>query len=177
MVESTAYGTAEAAAPVYRFVWVEDGEPAAGGQWLALPPHGLPDPVSLNDVVLAWRSGRADADPLPVHVEAVFHVLEAAGDLEDRLFPDVARRVERALRRAGAGEPELEVDTAEGEQVRQAAEALEKLGADLAELVEEQLDGGSLTALPPDSTRALCEAIQAAWRLRRLIDPPGPLYL
>lgn len=167
-----------ATGPVHRFVWVEDGAPAAGGQWLAFPPDGLPDPVSLNDVVLAWRAGGGDEDPLQVHVDAVAEVLAAAGDLEDRLFPDVTRRVERALRRAGAGVPEIEATTPEGEGVRQTAEALEKLAADLAELVEEQLgEGGSLATLPPDTTKALCHAVQAAWRLRRLIDPPGPLYL
>jgi hypothetical protein len=164
--------------PVYRFVRVEESEPASGGQWLAFPPDGLPDPVSLNDVVLAWRSGAADEDPLPMHVEAVSGVVVAAGELEDRLFPDVTRRVERALTRAGAGVAEIEATSPQGEQVRQAAEALEKLAADLAELVEEQLGvGGSLATLPPDTTKALCQAVQTAWRLRRLIDPPGPLYL
>lgn len=177
MEENTTSTKQGPAGPVYRFVWVEEHEPAAGGQWLAYSPTGLPDPVSLNDVVLAWRGGLADENPLPVHVEAVFTVVNAAGALEDELFPDVTRRVERALTRAGAGVAEIEAGTPEGERVRQAAEALEKLAADLAELVEEQLDGGSLATLPPDSTTALCQSIQAAWRLRRLIDPPGPLYL
>lgn len=163
---------------VHRFVWVEVDDPVAGGQWLAFETDGTPRPVALNDVVLAWRDGRGEEDPLPVHVHAMFTVIDAAGDLEDRLFPDVARRVERALVRAGAGAAEVDADSSEGEQVRRAAEALEKLAADLAELVEEQLDeGGSLATLPPDSTRALCQAMQAGWRLRRLIDPPGPLYL
>lgn len=171
-------GAAVTSEPVYRFVWVEDDEPAAGGQWLAFQVDGLPHPVSLNDVVMAWRDGKTDHDPLPLHVAAVFTVIEAVGDLEDRLFPDVARRVERALVRAGADAAEVDSDTPEGEVVRRAAEALEKLAADLAELVEEQLyEGGSLATLPPDSTRALCQSTQAAWRLRRLIDPPGPLYL
>lgn len=178
MVEHRLGGRAGAVRPAYRFVWVEDGEPAAGGQWFAFSADGLPDPVSLNDVVAAWREGTADQDPLPVHVAAVFSVVEAVGDLEDRLFPDVARRVEQALVHAGTGAAEIDGDSPEGELVRRAAEALEKLAADLAELVEEQLDeGGSLATLPPDSTRALCQSTQAAWRLRRLIDPPGPLYL
>lgn len=177
MVEHSAHH-ADADGIVHRFVWVEVDDPAAGGQWLAFERDGTPHPVALNDVVLAWRDGRGEEDPLPVHVSAMLTVIDAAGDLEDHLFPDVARRVERALVRAGAGAAEVDADSAEGEEVRRAAEALEKLAADLAELVEEQLDeGGSLSTLPPDSTRALCQAMQAGWRLRRLIDPPGPLYL
>lgn len=166
---------------VYRFVWVEEGQPALGGQWLAFPADGQPYPVALADVVAAHREGAAGDDPGPspleAHVEASQRIAEAVGDLEDRLFPDASRRLEVALVAADAGVPQVDPDTPEGEAVRRAAEALEKVAADCAELVDEQLDGGSLALLPEDFTAALCRAVQAAWRLRRLVDPPGPLYL
>ena len=72
---------------------------------------------------------------------------------------------------------EVDRDSPEGERLRRVAEALHKLASDLSELVEEQLHSGSLANLPPRSTLALCQAIQAAWRLRHHVDPPGPLYL
>lgn len=164
---------------VYRFVWVEDDEPALGGQWLAFPAHGQPYPVALADVVAAHRDGADEdgPDPLETHVAATQRIGDAVGDLEDRLFPDATRRLEVALVAADADVPQVDPDTPEGESVRRAAEALEKVAADCAELVDEQLDGGSLALLPQDFTTALCRAVQAAWRLRRLVDPPGPLYL
>ncbi len=164
---------------VYRFVWVEDSEPALGGQWLAFPADGQPYPVALADVVAAHRDGEEEdgSDPLITHVEATRRIGEAVGDLEDQLFPDATRRLEVALVAADTDVPQVDPDTPEGEAVRRAAEALEKVAADCAELVDEQLGGGSLALLPKDFTAALCQAVQAAWRLRRLVDPPGPLYL
>lgn len=164
---------------VYRFVWVEEDEPALGGQWLAFPEDGRPYPVALADAVAAHRGGRAreGPDPLEVHAEATLRIGEAVGDLEDRLFPDPSRRLAVALVAADADIPQVDPTTAEGEAVRGAAEALEKVAADCAELVEEQLGGGSLATLPQNFTAAMCTAVQAGWRLRRLVDPPGPLYL
>lgn len=164
---------------VYRFVWVEEGQPALGGQWLAFPEDGQSYPVALADVVAAHRDDDADEGPGPleVHVDAAMRIAEAVGELEDRLFPDASRRLEVALVAADADVPQVDPDSTEGESVRRAAEALEKVAADSAELVDEQLDGGSLALLPEDFTAALCRAVQAAWRLRRLVDPPGPLYL
>lgn len=163
---------------VYRFVWVEDDEPALGGQWLAFPPDGQPYPVALADVVAAHRAvASSDPQPLETHVAAAKHIVEAAGDLEDELFPDSRTRLVSVLVAADTDVAEVDPASPEGEAVRRAAEALEKTAADCAELVEEQLRDGSLAILPPDFTAALCQAVQAAWRLRRLVDPPGPLYL
>ena len=171
--------TVDTAGLVYRFVWVEETEPAMGGQWLAFPEDGRPYPVALADVVAAYREGSAEEGlhPLQVHVEATQRIAEAVGDLEDRLFPDASSRLEVALVSADSDVPQVDPETPEGEAVRRAAEALEKVAADCAELVDEQLDGGSLSLLPKDFTAALCRAVQASWRLRRLVDPPGPLYL
>jgi hypothetical protein len=160
---------------VYRFVWIEPDEPLLGGQWMGYPPAGLPWPVALADVVAAGPSD--EGDPLAVHVSGTQTVLEAAAELEDRLFPDPASRLQAALVAAEEEEPPLEPTSPEGELVRRAAESLEKLAADLAELVQEQLDGGSLATLPPNSTAALCQAVQAGRRLRRFVEPPIPLYL
>lgn len=165
---------------VYRFVWVEEDEPALGGQWLAFPEDGRPYPVALADAVTAYRkNGQAEdgPDPLEVHAEAVRRIGAAVGDLEDRLFPDPSSRLAVALVAADTDAPQVDPRTPEGEAVRGAAEALEKVAADCAELIQEQLDGGSLAALPQDFTAAMCQAVQASWRLRRLVDPPGPLYL
>lgn len=164
---------------VYRFVWIEDDVPELGGQWLAFPPDGHPYPVALADAVAAHRERASvnGGDPLEVHVAAARGIVEAAGDLEDRLFPDATRRLEVALVAADADVPQVDPSTPEGEAVRRTAEALEKVAADCAELVEEQLAGGSLALLPEDFTAAMCQAVQAGWRLRRLVDPPGPLYL
>ncbi|QBI20946.1 hypothetical protein ER308_16105 [Egibacter rhizosphaerae] len=162
---------------VRRFVWVEEAEPEFGGQWLAFPPDGTPEPLVLADVVAAYRAGAEPEDPLPIHVQATEQVVRAAGELEDELFPDATTRLEVTLASAEQNVSPLDPWSAAGERVRRTAEALEKLAADLAELVEEQLDGGSLARLPQGSTRALAQSTQAAWRLRRLIDPPSPLYL
>lgn len=163
---------------MHQFVWVDEDHPVLGGQWMAVRDEETnAAPVVLADVVAAYRAGDHDADPLPVHVRATLDVVRAAGRLEDDLFPDAAARLQSTLLSSETGTPEVDPDTPDGERVRQGAEALQKLSADLAELVEEQLDGGSLAHLPPDSTRALCQATQAAWRMRRLVDPPGPLYL
>ena len=163
---------------VHRFLWVDERQPVLGGQWMRVDGDDAAHPVVLAEVVAAHREGSADEDPLPVHVEATLQVVRAAGDLEDELFPDAATRLQSALLSADTDTAEVDPGTVEGERVRRGAEALEKLAADLAELVEEQLvDGGSLAQLPPDSTRALCQATQTAWRLRRLVDPPSPLYL
>jgi hypothetical protein len=162
---------------VYRFVWVEDEQPSLGGQWMAYPPSGQPHPVSLFDAVSAHRAEPSDTSPLDVHVGAARQILDAAGHLEDHLFPEPATRLHAALVAADADEPQVDPTSPEGEQIRRTAEALEKVAADLAELVEEQLHGGSLSTLPGDCTRAMCQSIQAGWRLRRLVDPPSPLYL
>lgn len=163
---------------VYRFVWVEEDDPAQGGQWLAFPPDGRPYPVALADAVAAYRDdGQQGPDPLQEHVEAAHRIVEAVGQLEDRLFPDARARLEVALGAADADASQIDPAAPEGEAVRRAAEALEKAAADCAELVEEQLRAGSLAMLPQDFTAALCQAVQAGWRLRRLVDPPGPLYL
>jgi hypothetical protein len=161
----------------FTFVWVDETEPALGGQWMA-NGDGQSVPVVLADVVSAFRNGELDADPLTVHVRATIEVVEAAGALEDEVLPVSVGRLDQSLAASDTGEPEIEPGSDDGERIRHAAEALEKLAADLAELVDEQLDeGGSLATLPPDSTRALCLAIQTAWRLRSRIAPPGPLYL
>lgn len=163
---------------VYRFVWVEEGDPALGGQWLAFPPDGRPYPVALADAVAAYRDdGQEGPGPLQEHVEAAHRIVEAAGELEDRLFPDARVRLALAIGAVDADAPQVDPAAPEGEAVRRAAEALEKAAADSAELVEEQLRAGSLASLPVDFTAALCQAVQAGWRLRRLVDPPGPLYL
>lgn len=164
---------------VYRFVWVEEAEPALGGQWLAFPEDGRPRPVALADAVADYRGGADNGgpDPLEVHAAAAHRIGEAVGDLEDRLFPDPSSRLEVALVAADAGVPQVDPASPEGEAVRAAAEALEKVAADCAELIQEQLDGGSLANLPKDFTAAMCQSVQASWRLRRLVDPPGPLYL
>jgi hypothetical protein len=162
---------------VYRFVWIEPDEPLLGGQWMGYPPTGLPWPVALADVVAAATTSEHDDDPLIVHVERTKTLLEASANLEDRLFPDAPSRLAAALAAAEQDEPPLDPLSVDGELVRRAAESLEKMAADLAELVQEQLDGGSLATLPPNSTIALCQAVQAGRRLRRLIEPPSPLYL
>lgn len=168
----------DAERPVHRFVWVDEEATVLGGQWMAMGEDASdPQPVVLADAVAAHRAGEEGGDPLPIHVQATLDVVRAAGQLEDDLFPDAVARLQSTLLSAETGSPEIDPDTPEGERVRRGAEALQKLSADLAELVGEQLDGGSLAHLPPDSTRALCEATQAAWRMRRLVDPPGPLYL
>lgn len=161
----------------YRFAWVDDDITVLGGQWMALASDGTSEPQALADVVDAYRSGATEVDPLPIHVDATLKVIGAAGDLEDTLFPEPADRLATTLASVDEFAPPVDPSTPEGERVRRGAHALEKLAADLAELVEEQLQGGSLANLPPDSTRALCQAIQAAWRLRLLVDPPSPLYL
>jgi hypothetical protein len=161
----------------HRFVWVADGEPARGGQWCTVV-DGQPSPVALADAVAAHAGSREDPDhPLRVHVEAAKEVIDAAGDLEDRVFPEPSTRLQAALASVDAGEPPLDPESPDGVEVRLAAEALEKLAADLAELVQEQLEGGSLATLPPETTTALCQTVQAGWRLRRLVDPPSPLAL
>jgi hypothetical protein len=161
----------------HRFVWLDEDAPARGGQWMTLDEQGADQPQVLSDVCAAHRAGELRADPLPVHVQATLTVVEAAGDLEDEGFPDAGDRLRATLDADRYHEATIDPSTPAGDRLRQAAEALEKLAADLAELVEEQLDGGSLGNLPPDSTRALCQATQAAWRLRRYVDPPGGLFL
>lgn len=168
---------ADAEGTAHRFLWIDEDLPILGGQWMAIGVDGLPQPEALADVVSAFRSGTCPEDPLPVHVDATLRVITAAGALEDGLFPEPADRLRTTLTAVQEDAPEVDPSSLEGAHVRRGAEALEKLAADLAELVEEQLDGGSLANLPPDSTRALCQATQTAWRLRRLVDPPSPLYL
>jgi hypothetical protein len=161
---------------VHRFVWVEEAQPVLGGQWMAFAESGLPVPVALADAVAA-HEGDEDPHPLDVHVAAAQRVIEAAGNLEDELFPDPSTRLHAALASASADEPQVDPSSPEGIEVRQAAEACEKLAADLAELVEETLSTGSLATLPVDTTAALCQTVQAGWRLRRLVDPPSVLAL
>jgi hypothetical protein len=162
---------------VHRFIWVVDGEPVRGGQWMAFPEEGPPVPVALADALAAWAGGPAETHPMRVHVSAAQQVVEAAGELEDRLFPDPSTRLHAALASVTADEPQVDPESPDGMEVRLAAEALEKLAADLAELVEETLSDGSLADLPEATTVALCQTIQAGWRLRRLVDPPSPLAL
>jgi hypothetical protein len=161
----------------HRFVWVVDGEPVRGGQWMAFPEEGLPVPVALADALADWEDDGSGSDPMRVHVGAAQQVVEAAGELEDRLFPDPSTRLHAALASASDDAPQVDPEAPDGIEVRLAAEALEKLAADLAELVEETLREGSLADLPESTTLALCQTIQAGWRLRRLVDPPGPLAL
>lgn len=161
----------------HRFVWVVDGEPARGGQWMAFPEEGPPVPVALADALADWQGGPVAAHPLQVHVAAAWQVIDAAGELEDRLFPDPSLRLHAALFSVTAHEPQVDPESPDGMEVRMAADGLEKLAADLAELVEETLRSGSLADLPEATTVALCQTIQAGWRLRRLVDPPGPLAL
>lgn len=169
-------GTSGGKNVTYRFVWVDDDLVVLGGQWMTEAGDGTSAPAVLADVVAAYRAGETE-DPLPTHVQATLRLVQAAGEFEDTLFPDPTDRLRTALAAADQYTAQVDPSTPEGERVRRGAEALEKLAADLAELVEEQLDGGSLAKLPPDSTRALCQATQTAWRLRRLVDPPSPLYL
>jgi hypothetical protein len=161
----------------HRFVWVVDGEPVRGGQWMAFPEEGMPVPVALADALADWDGGPVTAEPLRVHVAAAQQVVEAAGELEDRLFPDPSTRLHAALASASQDAPQVDPESPDGMEVRLAAEALEKLAADLAELIEETLREGSLADLPESTTAALCQTIQAGWRLRRLVDPPSPLAL
>jgi hypothetical protein len=168
---------ANGATPRPRFEWVVDGEPVRGGQWCATGPDGRPVPVALADALAAWDGGPPEAHPLLVHVAAAQQVVEAAGELEDRLFPEPVTRLSSALASVDAGEPQVDPESPDGVEVRLAAEALEKLAADLAELVEDTLDGGSLSTLPDATTLALCQTVQTGWRLRRLVDPPSPLAL
>ena len=165
------------AAPRWHFAWIDVDDPLLGGQWMA--DDGVAsNPVVLADAVASFREGATGEDPIATHVDATLRVVEAAGALEDELLPTSVERLDRSLAAGDTGEPEIDPDSREGERVRRGADALEKLAADLAELVEEQLsDDGSLATLPPDSTLALCLAVQTAWRLRNRIEPPGPLYL
>jgi hypothetical protein len=159
----------------YRFVWVDDDLIVLGGQWMAPGEDGDLVPLALAEVVAAHRLARRGDDPLETHVRATLDLVRAVGEFEDSLFPEPTDRLKTTLSAVGRHAPEVDPSTPEGERLRRGAEALEKLAADLAELVEEQLDGGSLAKLPPNSTRALCQATQTAWRLRRLVDPPSPL--
>ena len=162
---------------IYRFAWVDPDLPMLGGQWLRAATDEGSQPAALADVVSAHREGRTTGDPLPEHVDAVLTIVGAAGDFEDAMFPEPADRLAATLASADTGTPEVDPSSPEGERVRRGAEALQKLAADLAELVEEQLHGGSLAHLPPDTTMALCQATQTAWRLRRIVDPPSALSL
>jgi hypothetical protein len=174
MADETA--TAGSRDATHEFMWVAEGEPVRGGQWCAFDGSD-PVPVALADVVAAHAPEGADPHPIEVHVRAAEEVVEAAGDLEDRLFPDPGERLYAALASVDAGEPQIDPESPDGVEVRLAAEALEKLAADLAELVEEELANGSLATLPPMTTRALCQTVQTGWRLRRLVDPPSVLAL
>ena len=162
---------------VHRFVWVDETDPVRGGQWMAFAPDGHPRPVALAEAVASSRLSEQGGEPLAIHVQAARRVIEAAGDLEDRLFPQPSERLHAALASLTADRPQIDPVTPEGVEVRMAAEALEKLAADMAELVEETLDSGSLSDLPEATTHALCQTIQAGWRLRRLVDPPSVLAL
>lgn len=168
---------ANGAEGTHQFVWIAEGEPVRGGQWCAHPVGGPPVPVALADVMAAHEPASGEPHPLTVHVSAAEEVVEAAGELEDRLFPEIEERLHAALASVDAGEPQVDPESPDGVEVRMAAEALEKLAADLAELVEVQLNGGSLSTLPPTTTRALCQTVQTGWRLRRLVDPPSELAL
>lgn len=159
--------------PVIRYAWVDPEDRALGGQWVRTS-EGTEVPVSLLDALAAHRDGERALDPVTEHVAAAWQVLDAVGVEEDRLLPDPATRVQRAL---ATDRALLDPSSPAGERVRRCAEALHKLAADLAEVVEERLDGGSLATLPPATTHALCQTTQAAWRLRSHVEPPGPLYL
>lgn len=165
----------DAPAPgVPRFVWVDPTDPALGGQWMVDRPSGEAEPVVLADAVAAHQRGESEHDPLDEHVAVTLAAVAAAGAVEDEVLPDPATRLARA---ADEHLAEVDRDSPEGERLRRVAEALHKLASDLSELVEAQLHDGSLANLPPRSTTALCQAVQAAWRLRHHVDPPGPLYL
>lgn len=159
---------------VPRFVWVDATDPALGGQWMVDRPSGKDEPLVLADAVAAYQSGELDHDPLEEHVAVTLAAVSAAGAVEDEVLPDPTTRLVRAADERVA---EVDRDSPEGERLRRVAEALHKLASDLAELVEDQLQGGSLANLPPRSTLALCQSTQTAWRLRHRVDPPGPLYL
>ncbi|PSO52345.1 MAG: hypothetical protein BRC31_05000 [Actinobacteria bacterium QS_5_72_10] len=172
---SAPAGEADVPAPgVPRFVWVDATDPALGGQWMVDRSSGRADPVVLADAVAAYKRGELSVDPLDEHVAVTLAAVSAAGAVEDEGLPDPTTRLVRA---ADEHVAEVDRDSPEGERLRRVAEALHKLASDLSELVEEQLHSGSLANLPPRSTLALCQAIQAAWRLRHHVDPPGPLYL
>lgn len=172
---ATTTGDATPPTPgVPRFVWVDVTDPALGGQWMVDRASGKAEPVVLADAVTAYQRGELSHDPLDEHVAVTLAAVSAAGAVEDEVLPDPATRLVRA---ADEHIAEVDRDSPEGERLRRVAEALHKLASDLSELVEEQLHGGSLANLPPRSTVALCQATQAAWRLRHHVDPPGPLYL
>ncbi len=160
-------------APDIRYVWVDPEDRALGGQWVR-SDGDTEVPISLLDALAAHRGDERALDPVTEHVAAAWQVLDAAGVEEDRLLPDPATRVQRALDTSRAL---IDAESPAGERVRRCAEALHKLAADLAEVVEEQLEGGSLATLPPATSHALCQTTQAAWRLRSHVEPPGPLYL
>lgn len=161
----------------YRFSWVDPDDPASGGQWAVVDDGGWMA-TSLGEAVIAHRHGELEVDPLEVHVEAMSTVLEAAGALEDEVLPVSVDRLDRTLAASDTGEPEVDPASPEGLRLARAADALEKLASDVAEMVEEQLDDdGSLAKLPPRTTHALCLAVQSAWRLRSRMAPPGPLVL
>lgn len=157
-----------------RFVWVDPTDPALGGQWMVDRPSGKVEPIVLADAVAAHVRGDVDHDPLDEHVAVTLAAVAAAGAVEDEVLPDPTTRLVRA---ADEHVAEVDRDSPEGERLRRVAEALHKLASDLSELVEDELHNGTLANLPPRSTLALCQATQAAWRLRHRVDPPGPLYL
>lgn len=160
--------------PRPRFVWVDEADAARGGQWMRELGDDRLEPIALADAVADRHGEPLHSGAVAEHVMALGRVVDAVGDLEDELLPASPDRLARA---AARDVPEVDPASPAGERLRRGAEALEKLASDLAEIVHETLHGGSLASLPPGATSALCQAMQAAWRVRQRIDPPGPLYL
>lgn len=170
----SAHGSGAPVPGIARFVWVDPTDPALGGQWMVDRPSGKAEPIVLADAVAAHARGELEHDPLDEHVAVTLAAVAAAGAVEDEVLPAPATRLARA---ADGLVAEVDRDSPAGERLRRVAEALHKLASDLSELVESELEGGTLANLPPRSTLALCQATQASWRLRHHVDPPGPLYL
>lgn len=153
-------------------MWTDPADPLRGGQWVRGGLGGERTTVSLADVVAA-DGGRLE-EHIGTHVGAVRRVLSAAVELEDDLFPDPMTRLSSTFAAVEANEPELSAERFAGRRARLAAHTLGRLSADLAEVLEARVARYAGEVSTITASKALCEAVQATWRLRRLLDPPSP---